>query len=535
MMFRTFPVTGLLILFLLTPRIYAEDQKPAAEKTKPSAEKPTTVEKSKKDAKPAKAKKPAGVTVVNLTLHPAKLPCPTRKYRLTTPYLDQTPGNAACLYYRSAVSRKFMWGITRDAINNPKTGMVNWDTQRETIKKGLKTPLADLPRDAIKAALKFYDFEEMEMAARRTECDWGYPFREFGHPLVSLEELGANRQVADALLLRARVEMADGNVQKSIDTLRSVLAYAIHLGSSRLLANNYTGMRTAQEVANQCETLVQLPNAPNLYWTFSTVPKPCITQHKFLGMEGSFPELTTPSLREAHTRKLSNAEAAVFLARFIDEVQKDFLIIGHCEVTAKEAKVIEKWLSSVSPNNYVKETYLKALAKLMETGRSKSELEKMSKPQVVLLYIATVYSELRDNLLQWASVPYWQSRSGVDVAQKAFKTNVKKDPLLHAFMASMSVFSEHDWWHYGPALTERRLATLRVIEAIRLYAANHEGRLPETLDEISEVPIPFNPVTGKPFPYKLEGNTAVLKADGGPVKRIADQREYRIKLAKPKK
>lgn len=526
-MFREFPFIGLLILFLLTPPMHAESQKPAAEESNKE-------QKSEADKKPVKEIKPAVPTVVDLTLHPAKLPCPTRKYRLTTPYLDQTPGNAACLYYRAALTANYEQGLARNAKNDPKTGVVNLRTQRDTIEKGLKTDLADLPRDAIKATLKLYrhSFHQMEMAARRTVCDWGYPLRESESITgIRLVELDATRIVTEALLLRARMEMADGDVQKSVDTLRTVLATAIHVGRSQLLVNKGWGRSVIRKVADQCETLVQVPNVPNLYWTFTTLPQPCINQHNGIEMEEAFPELATPSLREARRRQLSNAEASVFLTRFIAEVRKEFLHYSYHEVSTAEAKDIRRWFGSVSPGNYVKETYPKALAKLTETGHADSELENMPEAQIVLLYIATVYDELRDSLLQWSYVPYWQSRSGVAAAQKAFKATVENDPLLLAFMATTSVCSRNDWLWYGPAETERRLATLRVIEAIRLFAANHEGRLPKALDEITAVPIPINPVTGKPFPYKLEGDTAVLTADGGPAYRIAEQREYRIKLA----
>jgi len=70
---------------------------------------------------------------------------------------------------------------------------------------------------------------------------------------------------------------------------------------------------------------------------------------------------------------------------------------------------------------------------------------------------------------------------------------------------------------------ERRFAALRCVEAIRLYAAAHDGRLPEFLDEVTEVPIP-----GKPFPYRLEGDTAVLEAAGPDT---SHPRRYRLTLA----
>ena len=76
--------------------------------------------------------------------------------------------------------------------------------------------------------------------------------------------------------------------------------------------------------------------------------------------------------------------------------------------------------------------------------------------------------------------------------------------------------------HTTTTRLDRRIAALRCIEAIRLYAAAHNGKLPSSLEDVTEVPIPTDPMTGKAFQYKVSGETATLtggapggdKADG---------------------
>jgi len=63
------------------------------------------------------------------------------------------------------------------------------------------------------------------------------------------------------------------------------------------------------------------------------------------------------------------------------------------------------------------------------------------------------------------------------------------------------------------ARTARQLAALRTIEALRAQLAT-TGRLPAALAEITALPIPTNPVTGKPFGYRFEKGTAILSAGG---------------------
>ena len=54
------------------------------------------------------------------------------------------------------------------------------------------------------------------------------------------------------------------------------------------------------------------------------------------------------------------------------------------------------------------------------------------------------------------------------------------------------------------------------IEAIRLYAAGHDGSLPPSLEAITEAPVPIDPATGKSFDYKVDGSTATLTAPAPP-------------------
>jgi hypothetical protein len=61
------------------------------------------------------------------------------------------------------------------------------------------------------------------------------------------------------------------------------------------------------------------------------------------------------------------------------------------------------------------------------------------------------------------------------------------------------------------ARTDRRFAALRCVEAVRLYAAAHGGKLPASLADVKEVPVPDDPVTGKPFAYRVREGVATLE------------------------
>lgn len=59
---------------------------------------------------------------------------------------------------------------------------------------------------------------------------------------------------------------------------------------------------------------------------------------------------------------------------------------------------------------------------------------------------------------------------------------------------------------------DRQVAALQCIEALRLHASAHDGKFPTQLSDITEVNVPEDPLSGKPFVYKRSRSKATLEA-----------------------
>ena len=57
------------------------------------------------------------------------------------------------------------------------------------------------------------------------------------------------------------------------------------------------------------------------------------------------------------------------------------------------------------------------------------------------------------------------------------------------------------------------MAMLRAVEALRLHAAAHDEELPASLEDVTQVPIPVDPCSWKPYQYELDQETATLVAE----------------------
>jgi hypothetical protein len=80
---------------------------------------------------------------------------------------------------------------------------------------------------------------------------------------------------------------------------------------------------------------------------------------------------------------------------------------------------------------------------------------------------------------------------------------------------------------------DRHLDALQCIEAIRLHAATHQG-FPGRLEEITEAPVPIDPMTGQPFGYRVDGDHATLTAPYAPgaPRHPSYAIHYELKLAR---
>ena len=155
--------------------------------------------------------------------------------------------------------------------------------------------------------------------------------------------------------------------------------------------------------------------------------------------------------------------------------------------------------------------YPEAKRQLIAEGRPPAQVEAMPSIQVVAIHSYKLYEQARDDIFKWAGLPYWQGARGIAESERHPGVGWEKlkggIPFANVLPAISSGF-------YVPARVERRFNVVQYIEAIRLYAANHNGSLPPSLEAIAEAPVPIDPATGKFFEYKVDGSTATLTAPG---------------------
>jgi hypothetical protein len=353
------------------------------------------------------------------------------------------------------------------------------------------------PRAAARKALEPYKdvLDLIDKAARRERY---FGEGETGEAL--LQNAYVLDEIANLVAVRARLQIADGDFNGAVHTLQTGLSLAKHLGELPRYYEGQAGSQIAHVMLRQVEDFAQQPKAPNLYWALTDLPRPLIDQRR--GVEGE--------RRERYRRYPGIAEA-------VADVNAGPLTEEQVQACVKEALRYQRLLRYQFPLGSIEFQQRAALTKsltehydgykkfLLDQGRPKEKVEAMSYVQVALLAEFQQLEQTTDDQMKWYNQPYYKAADALDPMAKAAEEGRGKNILpLYAFGALDALYSR--------AKLERQIDILRCVEAIRAYAAAHDGQLPATLDDVKELPVPTDVVTGKPFVYKKDGANATLES-----------------------
>jgi hypothetical protein len=100
-------------------------------------------------------------------------------------------------------------------------------------------------------------------------------------------------------------------------------------------------------------------------------------------------------------------------------------------------------------------------------------------------------------------------------AEKAIESenaNLKNYNILTRKAFEKQLKPAHDRVRMIVKRLDNHVNALQVVEAIRHYAATHDGQLPQTLSDVKDVAVPNDLVSGKPFEYNRSATGATLQS-----------------------
>lgn len=418
----------------------------------------------------AGAQEDKSIDLRKLTLSPMAEGREALKVRLQTSASELKNANAAVLYQSAAAH------CPQDE-DNLYDNLGQW--------KGM--PMDELPRREVEKALWKFSacFRQIELAAMRSRCEWDMPLEE-GFAML-LPSLATYRRITFALSLKLRFEIADGEVDEALATLRDGLAMARGIGEGPTLVQDLVGIAIGAVMFKQVGEFMTLPDAPNLYWTLSDLPVPFVSLRQSMNYEYDLMYWEVPEFRDLDQKILSEAAASALVSKAFKKFS--------------DSGVWEQVTSELLPLGWVMIHYADGKAFLEERGMTPSRIEAMPAAQVVMLYQFQEFKEVRDDMFKWFSLPYAESRGYQDEYDKAERRVTSRGLKSNVFAAFLPALSR---CRFLEARASRDVQMLRVIEALRMHAAANKGEFPKTLSDVTLVPIPKDPVTGGPFVYRYK-------------------------------
>jgi hypothetical protein len=435
---------------------------------------------------PDEATRPA---VVRLNVRAMPAPKPALKYQLLPELQELKPGNPAQNYLKCFMEQHNFF-YSKEAT-----------AQRAHY---LSAPLAELPAEELREYGRFA-LGQADWAARLDTLDWDALRRVQADGLdVAVPEVPPLRVLAAALQVRFRGQVAGRHYDDAFRSAKTLFALARHLGEHPTQAANLVGLSVAQRTLDTLEEMVQQPNCPNLYWALTDLPCPLVELRR--GAQGDRLQVVTDlrPLRDdapmttAEIEHLVSRLSGVMGARRLQTGQSPRSLRATLEARAKDADRVRA-----------------ARKRLVEAGCKAGLVKDLSPEQVILLDEKRDYEQRRDEGMRLLALAPWQ----ID-ALDAEDLGRGGDALFADLLPHIVEVRR------AQGRLEQRVGLLRHVEALRLYGAGHDGKLPESLSAI-RVPLPADPFTGKPFEYQVEAGTARLR--GSPPRGEESNPRYNVR------
>ena len=341
-----------------------------------------------------------------------------------------------------------------------------------------------------------------------------------------LPEFQESRELCRMLVVRTRLAIAEQRYDDAAETMKIDYRLARDVAKVPFLVNGLIGIAEASMANGTIVDSIGQPNSPNLYWAIAELPDPLVDLRPAARFEMDFGPRMFPFIHNAETTDHSPAE----WNRLYTQSMRDLSAVGDGSIPAQT-----EFGHGLSATAFALIGYPYAKARLIADGMEPDRVECMAVGQVMAIYTERNYLQFANDFEKLWYVPFWEMRRQLDAVESRLRKanpmeggsdrEVLRSSLNYCQRRKQSAPHRCDWI--------ADIAALRIIEALRMYAASHAGGLPKSLDEITEVPVPLNPATGQPFVYRLDGQTAVLElpaSDGIP----GYNRRFEINIANTK-
>lgn len=435
-----------------------------------------------------------------------KLAEPPAKSRLFPDRSDLVPGNAAPIFLRQNF----------EASTRMEKRKEFFRAEPGPMEKRLSDPnILAVQR------MGLYDVGELERAACREHAGWEYPLYEpqydGGGMYTLLPDVQESRITGLYLCELTRAAIAKGNVAQAERYLRIGLGVTRHLSETPFMVVKIVGSAQCSYYQFAMEELVQLPQSPNYYWDLASLPRPLIDPRPALEWERNVLQQAYPELlnldaltTEQQWQKLS------------DKIWNGIHAVEDGRVPKPGTPAFEQLMDALLKKS-------RELLPRLDPNRAE-RVAKMSDAEALVRYWWIRVQQLQST----SFVPgLLEPHMAIELMQEREKQVAEMFVGEEFVLSSVMPFLSSTQLRFIYA-KEQKFALLRTIEAIRHWIAEHDGKLPNTLSELT-LPAPLDPLSGQAFEYEPAADGKSAQLHGKFIKLPEDTVKYgfsyRLELA----
>jgi hypothetical protein len=432
---------------------------------------------------------------IEIALRPRAIENPILKYRLLPAEWEMKPGDAAPILLRLPWEQ-MPW------MNNVYPTLESWENR----------PLKDPEWAKFAGVVPDRFYEEMKRAAFRRDASWEYPIFETTTPyMIHLPDVqGLRGFLGLGLSARIRYRLSRGELDEAREGILVGLANGRHLARTPFYVNQLVALAIDRKMLDRTVELIAQPDSPNLYWALSTLPDSLAALDSAASLEADIFEKTFPAVRDLDRPRDDRewSKMAAQLVRFLQELGELPADLPP-QAPSGLGDLLRRLLPEENPHvARFAEAARRELPQLL--GLTEDAVAEMSDEEAAVRWYAT-RRLARDHQMSAALVlPAREAWPRL----KTLRAEIRS--LEEQTGAPQPDFFDPVTIYVSFGSVGRRIAALRIVEAVRHHLSVRGGELPRSLEEIGDLPIPLDPLTDEPFQWSVEGKTATLKAPALP-------------------
>lgn len=442
------------------------------------------------ESAPEKAK-PAGPKTVVVEITPRAIENPVLKYRFLPREDELKQGNAVPILLRLPWEQR-AW------MEKVYPNLQQWED----------VPLTD-PKWKEYSDIPPRFFEEMKRAAYRRDAGWEYPIGETPAMTILLPDVQGLRAILGfGLSSRAKYHLSRGELNEALEVIKVGITNSRHIAATPFVVNQLVAATIQRSMFDRTLDLISQPKSPNLYWGLSNIPKGILSLERTADFEGQMLALTFPFIKDLDKSRDSQEWKKLFDQQLNLLAETMGMVVPKGEAGKKQAFAQAEQVAR------------KELPKLL--GYTPEKVAQMTMEEAVLRWFVTNHANLDSRYNAYSVL------SAREALPQLLQLNLDCNEFYKHMNSKFFDFFKNPLFNYlSLNANYRRIQMLRVIEAVRHYTATHDGKFPEKLEDISDIPVPLDPLTDKPFVWKVEAGQATLGPPELPAEIMASMKEQK--------